>query len=162
MTIYLHELGLGKHYIGLCRAYQCHTEFECRVSPDVLECRYCNMDFQVEIKKVGDEELALVITKWLDLGSGLTPMDPMWRAHLGSHRAAERAKVGEAGVIRLRFESEPGPSLDSLSRQNALYLNGKRFMGAMDRLYHRTWILQGSKRLLSFCYSDRIFFSALF
>jgi hypothetical protein len=58
------------------------TELDCRVDPDVRRCRYCNTDFQVEIKEIGEKDLALVITKWLDLGSGSTPMGTRWRAHL--------------------------------------------------------------------------------
>jgi hypothetical protein len=136
------------------------TEFECRICPDVLKCRYCNTDFQVEIKDFGDEGLALVITKWLDLGSGLTPMDTRWRVHLARDKAAELGALGEAGDVRLRFESEPGLSQDSLSCQNASYLISKRFMSAMDRWNNRTWILQAGKRLPFSYYSDRTFLLA--
>ncbi|KAI9874312.1 MAG: hypothetical protein M1830_009893 [Pleopsidium flavum] len=137
------------------------TEFECRVRPDVLKCRFCNTDFQVEIKDCGDEGLALVVTKWLDLGSGLTPMDTRWRVHLARDKAAEIGALGEAGDVRLRFESERGLSQDSLSCQNASYLIAKRFMSEMDHLINRTWILQAGKRLPFFYYADRTFLLAL-
>lgn len=125
-------------------------------SPDVRKCRYCNVDFQLEIKDFGGEGLALVVTKWLDLGSGLTPMDTRWRVHIGRDRDAEIGALGEAGDVRMRFEREPGLSLDSLSSQNASYLTAKRFMRAMDRWNDRTWIVQGGKRL-PFFYSDKAF-----
>lgn len=48
------------------------TELGCRTYPDVFKCRYCNLDYKVETKEIGDSGLALVIPKWLDLGSGLT------------------------------------------------------------------------------------------
>jgi hypothetical protein len=115
----------------------------------------------LEIKKIADKDLALVITTWLDLGSGSTPMGTRWRVHLARDKAAEIGKSGEAGDIRLRFEGEPGLWQDTLSCQNAPYLIAKRFMGARDRWENRTWILQAGKRLPSY-HSDRIFFPALF
>ncbi|KAI4127532.1 MAG: hypothetical protein LQ347_004563 [Umbilicaria vellea] len=123
------------------------TESEYRAGPDVSKCRFCNTDFQVEIKDFGDEGLALVVTKWLDLGSGLTPMDTRWRVHLGRDRDAEIGALGEAGIVRLRFESERGLTQDALSCQNASYLRQKRFMNAMDRWNDCTWFLQAGKRM---------------
>lgn len=137
-----------------------HTESVCRLDSEVLKCRYCNIDFQVQIKEVGNEGTALVITKWLDLGPGLTPMDTTWRVHLARDRDAEIGKSRKAGAIRLRFESEPGLSQNSLSHQNASYLIEKRFKGAMDHWYDRTWILQAGKRL-PFYTPGRIFFLAI-
>lgn len=137
------------------------TGSECREWPDVLKRRYRNTDFQVETKELGDQGLALVITKWLDLGPGLTPKDTRWRVHIARDKAAEIGRLGHAGDIRLRFESEPGLSQDSLSRRNASYLTDKRFMNAMDRWNNKTWILQGGKRLPFSYYPDRVFFLAL-
>ena len=137
------------------------TESACWADSEVLKCRYCNIDFQVEIKEVDDEGTALVITKWLDLGSGLTPMDTRWRVHLARDRDAEIGKSRKAGDIRLRFESEPGLSQDSLSCQNALYLTAKRYMTVMDHWNEETWILQAGKRL-PFYYSDVKCFLAFF
>lgn len=128
---------------------------EYRAGADVTKCRFCNTDFQVEIKDFGDEGLALVVTKWLDLGPGLTPMDTRWRVHLARDSEAEIGALGEAGDVRLRFESERGLSQDALSCQNASYLAAKRFMGAMDRWNDCTWILQAGKRLPFSYHLDR-------
>jgi len=95
------------------------TQLNYRRDPDVLKCRYFNKDFQVEIKEIGSKGLALLISRWLDLGSGLTPMDTKWRVHLARDKAAEVGKLGEAEDMRLRFKSESDLSQDSLSRQNA-------------------------------------------
>lgn len=123
------------------------TVSESQGHPDVLKCRHCNTDFEVAIKELGEQGLALVITKWLDLGSGLTPEDTRWRFHLPRLTDPEIGKAGQAGDIRLRFESELGLSQDSLSSQNASYLIDKRYMSVMDRLKYDTWVLQGGKRL---------------
>jgi hypothetical protein len=140
-----------------------HTELNPRVRQDIRRCRYCYTDFQLEIEEVGDEALALVITKWLDLGSGLTPVDTKWRSHLARATRAEVSQLVEAGTIRLRFEEQPGLSQDAISCQNASYLTAERFRSAMDRWDYKTWILQGGQRLsfLLFLYSHRKFFLAL-
>ena len=44
-------------------------------------CHICNTDFQIEIMEVDNEGPAIVLTKWIDLGAGLTPMDPKWKVH---------------------------------------------------------------------------------
>jgi hypothetical protein len=114
------------------------TELDYRVDPDVRKCRYCNTDFQVEIKEIGHKDLALVITKWIDLGSGSTPMGTRWRDQLARDKAAEIGKSSEAGDIRLRFEGNSGLWQDSLSRQKASYLiaepihERKGSLGAQD------------------------------
>lgn len=137
------------------------TDVDSRGHPDVLKCCYCNMDFKVEIKEVGDEGLALVFSKWLDLGSGLTPTNTKWGVHNDRDADAEIGKSGEAGAVRLRFESQPGLSHDSLSCQNASYLIAEGFKDAMDRCGEGTWVLQAGKRL-PFYHSDRIFLALAF
>lgn len=137
------------------------TEYEYQAGPDVSKCRFCNTDFQIEIKDFGDEGLALVVTKWLDLGSGLTPMDTRWRVHLARDSDAEIGALGEVGDVRLRFESERGLSQDALSCQNASYLSAKRFMSAMDRWNDCTWFLQAGKRMPFSYHLNRTFFLVL-
>lgn len=135
-------------------------EVEDQIRTELFRCRRCNTNFQLEIKDLGDEGLALVITKWLDLGSGSTPTDSRWSRHLFRLRAATIGASAEAWGVRLRFESEPGPSQDDLSRENASYLISKRFMNSMDHWSDTTWILQAGKRLPMSIYSilDRSFF----
>lgn len=138
-----------------------HRKVNCQICPEVLKCQDCNTDFQIEIKDFADQGLALVVTKWLDLGSGLTPMDARWTVHIGSGKAAELGTLGTAGDVRLRFESETGLSQDTLSCQNASYLKSKRFKSAMYRWNYNTCILQAGKRLplSSGLYSDRAFYT---
>ena len=52
---------------------------------DVLhQCSKCHTEFEIDIRSMGEGMIALVITKWVDLGMGETPLDPMWRRHLPS------------------------------------------------------------------------------
>lgn len=139
------------------------TDEEDQTHLEVRRCPSCNTHFQVEVKDLGGEGIALVITKWLDLGSGLTPTDPKWKAHLPAVTRVERLSPDEAGDVRLRFESEPGLSQDDLSRQNLSYLTSKRYMSTMDRWSHSTWILQAGRRLpfSKRSNSDALFFAFL-
>ncbi|KAG6986568.1 hypothetical protein G7Y79_00077g099600 [Physcia stellaris] len=111
----------------------------------ILQCRECMLDYQVQLKMLGDEGLALVITKWLDLGAGLTPTDIKWHYFRVDDR--RRAIPATPGAARRRFEGEPGLSQDELSARNAGYLIDKRYMKVMDRWGDKTWILQGGQRL---------------
>ncbi len=75
------------------------------------------MEFQIDVKDFKDQGTALLITKWLNLGAGLTPLDPKWR----NHHAVERQFVDEVrlglplGSIRSSFERQEGLSLESLT-----------------------------------------------
>lgn len=56
--------------------------FGATTTPELRRCRYCDTDFKFDIKEHGDDGLALVITKWVDLGSGITPDDTRWKCHM--------------------------------------------------------------------------------
>ena len=99
-------------------------------------------------------------------GAGLTRKDYQWRRY-------QRPPVGTGdggcapgtletttttttittarteGSVRLRFEAEPGRSLNVLSRENGSLLREKRYKKAMDEWVDNTWILQGGKRVPS-------------
>lgn len=121
------------------------TKVEKCVTIDVLRCRQCSTEYQIKLRMLGDEGLALVITKWLDLGQGLTPNDIKWR-YLG-FEYREKAISELPGKIRQRFESESELSQDELLSRNASYLTGDRFMKVMDWWDDQSWILQAGERL---------------
>ena len=111
-------------------------------------CRKCNMDYQIETMEVTDESIAIVVTKWIDLGAGLTPMDPKWRVHCISSNELGWAVGSESnGDIRSRFESQSGagPSLHALNGQNLSYLTAKRYKEAMVNHDNRVWTLHGGE-----------------
>lgn len=126
------------------------TNIKSPISTSVKKCRKCNTDFQIEIRTLGDEGLAFVITKWLDLGSGLTPTDIKWSYYRLENRSPKIDASVVPGDVRLLFENEPGLSQDSLSSQNASYLSKDRFMKVMDSRWGDKWMLQGGKRMSFF------------
>lgn len=123
------------------------TDTKDPISTGVHKCRQCNTDFQVEIRMVADEGLGLIITKWIDLGSGLNPMDIERRFCCEIPR---RKASGVPGDLRLRFESEPNLSRDELSSRNETYLVGERFRKVLDRWDSKTWVLQAGRRMTLF------------
>ena len=72
----------------------------------IFTCCKCNTDFQIEIMEVVNEGPAIVITKWIDLGAGLTPTDPKWKVHCyGYSESSDLDPLESSGDIRLRFEN---------------------------------------------------------
>ena len=114
-------------------------------SREVLKCTLCNMDYQIELRDFPGEGSALVITKWLDLGAGLTPYDPKWRAHISYPRMGPTTFLSNAGDVRACFEGEcqPGRSQDALSDLNAWYLSRERFRKVMYPWRRGIWVIQG-------------------
>lgn len=104
-------------------------------------CHHCNFDFQLQVLDTVSDGLAIVITKWLDLGLGLTPMDPKWRILAdrfqdGDH---QQEQASQAEVCRLEFEKEEGMMQQALTLHNASYLNDQRYKGTMWK-YCGEWI----------------------
>lgn len=44
-------------------------------------CDECNTAYQLELRAIRSNELAVVITRWIDLGSDIEPVDPRWTVH---------------------------------------------------------------------------------
>ena len=121
------------------------TKIETSVTIDLLRCRQCSTEYQIQLRMLGEEGLALVITKWLDLGLGLTPNDIKWRYLRDEYRKEAISEL--PGNIRQRFENESELSQDALSSRNASYLTGDRFIKVMDWWEDQSWILQAGERL---------------
>ncbi|KAF3483820.1 uncharacterized protein GIQ15_03144 [Arthroderma uncinatum] len=101
------------------------------VAPKTLTCESCYVDYQLEMKQVGSpDNFSLVITKWLDLGAGLTAMDKKWLRY--TFRTTFYG-TQQPGIAMALFESAPGPSLDSITQTNNSYLVGDRYKVLMER-----------------------------
>ena len=70
-------------------------------------CCRCQFVYQLEVLDTGSDGLAIVITKWLDLGSGLTPLDQRWRFHAGlTHKDDGIDHAGDSERCRLEFDQD--------------------------------------------------------
>ena len=118
--------------------------------PNFHKCRDCQFVFQLEVLDTVSDGLAVVITKWLDLGSGLTPMDPKWRffaaAFQVGHQEGEQA--GEAEKCMMDFEKEAGMVQKALTTRNASYLIDQRYKDTtISKPFCGVWILKADQRM---------------
>lgn len=103
-------------------------------------CRECRAEFLIGIHKhKGD--LALVITKWINLGAGSTPDDPQWSVH-SSEPLKDHSKV--EGNARVFFEHASPRSLEALRFRNLSYLKNERYKKVMHPSFRpkNIWFIQ--------------------
>lgn len=107
----------------------------------VLICRLCRVHFQVEMCDLGEDGKAVVVTKWLDTGAGLTPDDPNWQifGYVGLNSPHGHP---EAKGVDSRFEDLPGLSKQSLLSLNASYLRRRRYEKVMKHPSPHEWYLE--------------------
>ena len=124
-------------------------------------CHHCNVVFQLQVLKTVRDGLAIVITKWLDLGSGLTPMDPKWRILADRVRDGdqEQEQASQAKNCRMDFEKEEGMMQQALTLRNASYLNDQWYKGRMWKLCCGDWILQADQHMRLPHWSDMLLLS---
>lgn len=120
-------------------------------------CSKCSFIFQLEISDLVGDSLSIVVTKWLDLGSGVTPMDPKWmrlasRFHDGEGRDEEKR---EAEQCRADFENAEQPMQTTVTLRMASYLNEQRYKTTMSCLSHGVWTLQHGQRVYPWYWPDR-------
>jgi hypothetical protein len=86
------------------------------------------MEYQIETKSMkwgnaktrsSPEYIAIIVTRWLNLGSGRSIGDQKWQSHLFERfLCTTRQPLFAPGSIRKRFESEPGISLENFTVEN--------------------------------------------
>ena len=120
------------------------------LSPIRLErtCEKCNADFLLELQEF-DGYSAFSVTRWISLGSGLTPEDPLWRIRslqntydgLMSPFSMELDKM--AWSPRRSYESSSGDwTQETLLSRNLSWLKGKRYKRCMHSDGTSTWLFR--------------------
>ena len=131
--------------------------------PKRHRCRRCEFVFQLEVLDTVSDGLAIVITKWLDLGSGLTTMDPKWRvltaAIIDGDNGNEQAS--EAARCRLDFEKEEGMMQQAITLRNASYLSDQRYEDTISKRFCGEWTLQAGQRVHFYHWSDILLLSLI-
>lgn len=117
--------------------------------PKCHRCRRCNFIFQLEVSDTVNDGLAIVITKWLDLGSGWTPMDPNWRTLTAAFQVCGNGNehASEAGKCKVDFEKEEGMMQQAVTLRNASYLSDQLYRDTMNKRFCGEWILQADQRV---------------
>lgn len=89
--------------------FKSHIEAYCANQPlDASggNCKICNTSYEFQVEAVGTQHATLTITRWVDLGPGLTPEDIRWRSHL----LFQQRTLGPSSLFsdpRRRFEQSP-------------------------------------------------------
>ena len=123
------------------------TRSEGSREPKRRGCDQCKFVYQLEILDTGSDGLAIVITKWLDLGSGLTPLDPKWRFHdLLTEEDDGLDYAGDSERCRVDFEKEGGLTHHGITLRNASHLSEQQYRKTMNKMFARKWILQARRR----------------
>ena len=115
--------------------------------PKRRSCRRCKFVYQLEVLNTGSNGPAIVITKWLDLGSGLTPLDPKWKFHTELTQENDGADhASDAESCRLKFEEAEGLEQHAITLRNASYLSREQYRKTMNKIYAGVWVLQAGRR----------------
>ena len=138
------------------------TRSEGGQEPERRVCRRCRFDYQLQVLDTGSDGLAIVITRWLDLGSGLTPLDQKWKLHTNPWLASDRTdRAGDAERCRLEFEKEEGLKQQDITLRNASYLSKQQYRKTMNKRYAGAWILQAGRRRKTYDWLRRLILLSL-
>jgi hypothetical protein len=97
----------------------------------VLEYPQCGVEFQVDLRGYDGKGRAVVVTRWSDLGSGLTPDDPRLLALVSRdlRRLAVNRAVASSGLTRhlYRAASEHEVQGEDITERNYRYLAEREY-----------------------------------
>ncbi|TGO59658.1 hypothetical protein BCON_0042g00250 [Botryotinia convoluta] len=88
-----------------------------------LQCPHCWMDFVIHLKRCGERGIAVVITRWINLGAGIDPKDWKWQCHIGSKGLRHKQPPIN---IRKAFEDQEGLSVEEFNSGNQVKLLSER------------------------------------
>ncbi|KAB8201506.1 hypothetical protein BDV34DRAFT_216281 [Aspergillus parasiticus] len=146
------HISMGDHHIfEIVRAAWDAAMESSPGRPPVLDthrCVACGLDYQIDATTCGTAGIALIVTKWLDLGPGLDPTDVRWTRHLiGSLSLRKHDMTTFNSDVRSQFERETVVPLDDLTGRNRSLLEDSGYVRKTDWWYNGCWILQANKRL---------------
>ena len=117
-----------------CQTQHIDKRASCPTCNVLYHCVDCAVEFESDAILVGGRTVAVIITKWLNLGSGNSPTDVDWRRHLYppfDGRPVVMAK--DSPSTKSIFEGQGGCSQETATRQNAALVRDECFR---DKLYH--------------------------
>lgn len=114
-------------------------------------CEWCKTSFCIEVCDYDIKMRALIITRWMNLGAGLSPDDPKWVRFRESGRyyrwSVKAEPTYDRSNARILFEKSSTCPLDAFSFHNLSYLKDQRYKKVMRKplasFYRDLWSLQG-------------------
>jgi hypothetical protein len=111
-------------------------------------CNDCNTDWEIELfDNRPSGHVTMVMTRYIDLGPGLSLDDPRWRVHAWAEWEESVCKLDSKYMTpspRHTFEALTDTSLEDLTSRNLSYLENERYQTVMvpgPRIWPRSWVL---------------------
>ncbi|KAB8296804.1 hypothetical protein EYC80_002221 [Monilinia laxa] len=122
---------LGKHLTtNLVKSRLAQLEAHEEIHPQTLQCPECWMEHELDIADFGKRGFAILITKWVNLGSGLDFKDPKWQSHVMPRANSNAGHPRQTGDIKKNFEAQTETPMKDLTADHKLKLSS----GRHDRL----------------------------
>lgn len=148
-------------HVELPRYYSAHNALWCKITriedrkethcpgcDNLQQCNRCNTEFKVDVRAMGSGMIGLVITKWINLGRGETPMDPKWRRNLPPtsycNYNGKTIEADEHHGTRAGYERREGVPVKELT-DGSLGLLRRRVVREIHPLRDR-WVYLGPHR----------------
>ncbi|KAJ5632597.1 hypothetical protein N7490_008936 [Penicillium lividum] len=117
-------------------------------------CNRCNTAWKVQIREIERRDVCLVLTRWMNLGSGLNPQDSVWRSLIESKHSLRSVLMKHDPRVQFEHDSVQARSGKLLTEEalfwrNVELLRGKRYRRLMIKLDDSRWIDQSGEEWLS-------------
>nr|POE78513.1 hypothetical protein CFP56_60745 [Quercus suber] len=132
-----------------CKLHHADSQQACPMCYPLLSCKLCNVQFSVKLRALEDgRTTAVVVSKWINFGSGETRDDPKWR--LKTHKYFAElwlpiTRADEVGGLCSRFERQHLTSVADQTAANASLLDRGRYQeeGFTPVGSYRIWVRTG-------------------
>ncbi|KAJ5736815.1 uncharacterized protein N7483_001940 [Penicillium malachiteum] len=108
-------------------------------------CKECNTEYEIRVQEADTHDVTLTITRWIDLGSGLSLEDIRWRCYV----FFEPGIVHTSDIVsdpRQRFEQAPvsygssrNVSFEERYRGNMSLMHAQRYKNRMRQVRDYSW-----------------------
>jgi hypothetical protein len=123
-----------------CQIQHIGGRASCPTCSVLYRCIDCAVEFESDAIHLEDQKLAVIITKWLNVGNGDAPTNPNWRRHLyppfdGQPVATAKDSLGSRSI----FEGHIGRSQETVTRENASLVRGESFRTKLHQTSRDVW-----------------------
>lgn len=136
-----HQVDTKKRPGSLISCKLRHEQSEgCEICSYHLRCTECSAEFLIQLRNLGQDGRAVLITKWASFGAGMNWMDQRWTDNcraLGRFWAARViapatiAPATEPTALHRQFERQTIKKLAQLSDENANLLRGRAYRSSL-------------------------------
>lgn len=113
-------------------------------------CPRCNTAWKAQVREIEPNDVSLVITRWMSLGAGLDPEDPMWRSFIESKHYLPFDTVAADPRVLFEMDSVQARSGSALSEEalflrNSELLRARKYRELMSELDGQRWIMKSEE-----------------